>query len=74
MPIVARDIPVFREVANNAAFYFQGDTPEALAEALSNWMEMFARNEHPKPELLQWLSWRDSSIQLLDHLNLTSQP
>ena len=74
MPIVARDIPVFREVAHNAAFYFKGDTPEALADALCNWIELSASNEHPKPEQLQWLSWRESSEQLLEHLALTPRP
>ena len=73
MPIVARDIPVFREVASDAAFYFQGDTPEALAEALCNWMNLSARNDHPKPDQLQWLSWRESSKQLLDHLDPTAR-
>ena len=74
MPIVARDIPVFREVANDAAFYFKGDTPEALADALCHWIELSAGNEHPKPEQLQWLSWRESSEQLLEHLALTPRP
>jgi len=70
MPIVARDIPVFREVAGDAAFYFQGDTAAALADALRTWMGQFAHYQHPKPEQLHWLSWRESAEQLLHHLAL----
>ena len=70
MPIVARDIPVFREVAGDAAFYFQGDSAAALADALRTWMGQFAHYQHPKPEQLHWLSWRESAEQLLHHLAL----
>ena len=70
LPIVARDIPVFREVAGDAAFYFHGETPDCLAEALRRWMEQFNNSEHPKPDQLRWLSWQDSAEQLLSHLNL----
>ena len=65
---------MFREVANDAAFYFKGDTPEALADALCHWIELSAGHAHPKPEQLQWLSWRESSEQLLEHLALTPRP
>ena len=68
MPIVARDIPVFREVAGEGAFYYQGDTPADLAAALQHWMALFAAERHPKPDQLHWLSWRDSAAQLLNHL------
>ena len=74
MPIVTRDIPVFREVAGEAAFYFHGDTPETLALALTTWMHQFELDQHPKPEKLRWLSWRESSEQLLHLLNLSSCP
>ena len=32
LPIIARDIPVFREVAGDHAFYFRGSIPEALSQ------------------------------------------
>lgn len=74
MPIVSRDIPVFREVAGEAAFYFHGDTTDALASALTTWMHQFERHQHPKPEKLHWMSWRESSEQLLHLLDLSSSP
>lgn len=36
LPIVARDIPVFREVAGDAAYYFSADRP--LATVLDQWL------------------------------------
>ena len=37
LPIIARDIPVFREVAGESAYYFSGEDPQVLANALQNW-------------------------------------
>ena len=38
LPIIARDIPVFREVAGENAYYFSGKDPQTLTEALRNWL------------------------------------
>jgi len=38
LPIIARDLPVFREVAGEHAEYFDGLDPESLAQAIRNWM------------------------------------
>jgi glycosyltransferase involved in cell wall biosynthesis len=37
VPIIARDLPVFREVAGDSAVYFSGDD-KALAEAIGKWL------------------------------------
>jgi glycosyltransferase involved in cell wall biosynthesis len=37
VPIIARDLPVFREVAGDSAVYFSGDDKD-LAEAISKWL------------------------------------
>ena len=34
LPVIARDIPVFREVAGDHAFYYSAGRPEELADAL----------------------------------------
>ena len=34
LPIIARDIPVFREVAGEQAYYFRGEAAQDLADAL----------------------------------------
>jgi glycosyltransferase involved in cell wall biosynthesis len=39
IPILARDIPVFREVAGPHASYFHADDPAALAQAIRRWLD-----------------------------------
>jgi glycosyltransferase involved in cell wall biosynthesis len=64
LPIVARDIPVFREVAGDCAFYFSGETPLDLATALKTWQYLFQEKKHPGSEHLSWLTWQQSTEKL----------
>lgn len=66
LPIIARDLPVFREVAGDHAFYFSGKAAGDLAEALRNWLEMHAGGRVPTSENMPWLTWDQSAQQLLD--------
>lgn len=65
LPIIARDIPVFREVAGRHAFYFSGDGPEALAKAIRQWFTLYAEGRVPLSKDMPWLTWRQSVEQLL---------
>lgn len=61
LSVLARDLPVFREVAGDHARYFSGDSPEALAKALREWtQDAFA----PSPAGIKPLSWDDGFRQL----------
>jgi glycosyltransferase involved in cell wall biosynthesis len=60
LPILARDIPAFREVAGGHASYFTGKEPADLADALKNWLALRAENRHPKSDNMPWLSWAQS--------------
>jgi glycosyltransferase involved in cell wall biosynthesis len=64
LSIIARDIPVFREVAGEYAFYFSGNEEPALAEALEQWLELFRQGKAPKSDDMPWLTWRESAEQL----------
>ena len=64
LPIIARDIPVFREVAGDHVFYFSGDKPENLAEAISQWLSLHAEGNAPKSDDLPWLTWQQSAKTL----------
>lgn len=72
MPIVARDIPVFREVAGEHAFYFDGLNAENLSDAVEAWLGLFAGQEAPSSADMSWLTWRQSAQQLLNALQLQS--
>jgi len=68
IPIIVRDIPVFREVAGEHAFYFEGDEPKALAIAIEEWVALHEKNNHPKSDDMPWLTWKESAPTLLQCL------
>lgn len=64
LPIIARDIPVFREVAGNAALFFEEATAIGLAQVLDSWFALNAAGNVPPAEQIKWSSWRQSAITL----------
>jgi glycosyltransferase involved in cell wall biosynthesis len=64
LPIIARDIPVFREVAREHAYYFSGKDAKSLADALRQWLALGANV--PASTGIPWLTWHQSSRQLLE--------
>jgi glycosyltransferase involved in cell wall biosynthesis len=66
LPIIARDIPVFHEVAGDHAYYFTGKKPEVIATAISTWLETHQTNQHPKSDAMPWLTWQQSAKKLTD--------
>jgi glycosyltransferase involved in cell wall biosynthesis len=65
LPIIARDIPVFREVAGECALYFDAKLPPELAEIILEWLSLYRRNEYPRSENISGLTWMESAKQLL---------
>nr|WP_315255740.1 glycosyltransferase [uncultured Duganella sp.] len=65
IPILARDLPVFREVAGTHAHYFHGMAPAELAQALEQWLALLKAGNAPASTGLPWLSWDESAQQLL---------
>lgn len=75
LPILARDIPVFREVAEDHAAYFLGESPSALATAIRAWLEQRANGNVPASAKMRWMTWRENAQQLLRLLEAAqSQP
>jgi len=68
LPVMARDISVLREVAGQYASYFSGTEPLSVAEALRDWLDLYAANLHPKSEGMPWLTWKQSTEQLVSIL------
>ena len=66
LPILARDIPVFREVAGDHASYFSGLAPQDLVEAVLHWLAQDHAGTVPKSEAIPWLTWAESTQQMLD--------
>lgn len=68
LPVIARDIPVFREVAQEHAYFYQGGSPEALADAVQAWTALAAAGQVPDSSLIRRTSWAESTRQLLSRL------
>ena len=66
LPIIARDIPVFREVAGEHAFYFEANTPVDLVQVVKTWLNQYHQGRHPKSDAMPWQTWGDSAAQLLN--------
>ncbi len=65
VPLCVRDLPVFREVAGDAAHYFTARTPGELADALQAWLALFAQGRHPPSSALAHKTWKQSAEHLL---------
>jgi glycosyltransferase involved in cell wall biosynthesis len=63
LPLILRDLRVFREIAGDQAYYFQGETPDSLADALRAWLSL--GDAVPGSSDIKWLSWHESSKRLL---------
>ena len=75
LPIMARDIAVFREVAGEHAYYFDGLAPQDLASAIERWLALHASGQHPRSDAMPWLTWAQSAQQLLQRiLPASAQP
>ena len=68
LPIIARDIPVFREVAGEHASYFTGFTPNELAQAIGRWVESERSSKCTMLQYSSWQTWKGCATQVLDIL------
>jgi glycosyltransferase involved in cell wall biosynthesis len=74
LPVIARDIPVFREVAGGGAFYFSGMEGASLAEAVRAWLELHADGVHPAPSGMKWNTWQQNAEALMAILRAPARP
>ena len=64
-PVIARDIPVFREVAADGAFYFPASAdPLVLARSIRDWADLHAAGRSPGSEAMEPLTWEAATRQL----------
>ena len=64
MPIIARKLPVFEELAGQYAFWFEGLQAQDLASALQNWLALFSAGQAPDSRNMPWLTWDQSAEEL----------
>jgi glycosyltransferase involved in cell wall biosynthesis len=68
VPIISRDIPVFKEVAGEHAFYYKASQPEEMAQAIEIWLNLHAKGTHPRSDKMPWLTWKESAQSVLKTL------
>jgi glycosyltransferase involved in cell wall biosynthesis len=73
LPIIARDIPVFREIAGEHAHYFSGCVPENLAQAIETWITFDAQGCVPQSKDMPWITWKESVANLMDTILLSNK-
>lgn len=70
IPILARDIEVFREVAGIHATYFHAENAEDLACAIQDWLINYNNESVPQSKSVTLLTWSQSANQLKAVLDL----
>ncbi len=70
LPVIARDLAVFHEVAGDAAHYFSGTEAAALANAITAWLRLDAQGQAPQSQTMSWMTWREHCERLLKLLLL----
>ena len=65
LPIIARDIAPFREVAGMHAFYFDDDHPEPFAGTIKQWLHAHAAGDAPSTSGLPRVSWQQSKDRVV---------
>ena len=66
--IIARDIPIFREVAGDHVFYFDGLQPDDLSNIIKKWLTCWDNKTLPDSKNMPWKTWEESAQQLLSRI------
>lgn len=75
LPIIARDIPVFKEVAGTYATYFEDvSQPDVITRTIKMWLKLYRTDSHPITTNMTWLTWADSTQQLLKRVLNSNSP
>jgi glycosyltransferase involved in cell wall biosynthesis len=61
LPLLLRDIPIFREVAGQSATYFPSLGFEELASEIEDWLNKYYSHALPDPKDLQVSTWSSSA-------------
>ena len=59
VPVIARDIPVFREIGGSSVLYFSGPSPDSLADTILGAQEI-------PPQEITWTTWKQSAGRLTE--------
>jgi glycosyltransferase involved in cell wall biosynthesis len=67
-PILARDLPVFREIAGSFASYFEGGQAQDLSNAIELWLRAWRAKQLPASQGIAFLNWAQNVEQTVNRL------
>lgn len=74
IPVIARDLPVFREIAGAHVTYFHSSHAAGLADAIRQWFVTHSEGRAPSSAHIPWLSWANSAKRLGEMLVSAKAP
>ena len=67
VPLLVRDIPVFREVtADNAHYFADTRDPQAITQSVQEWLGLFEKGEQLRSDAMPHQTWQDSARQVMN--------
>lgn len=67
LPVIARDLPVFREVGGEHAYYFPDNkSPEVLAAVVHEWLAIYQKGACPPSNQMPRITWSQSARELIN--------
>lgn len=67
-PLIIRNIPVFKEIAGDNAFYFDGLEANDLASAIENWIDLYKNGNAPDSAKIKLRTWDDCTKDVYEIL------
>lgn len=67
-PLIIRNIPVFKEIAGENAFYFDGFEAKDLASAIEKWIELYKNGKVPDSAKIKLRTWDDCTKDVYELL------
>ena len=49
------------------------NSSDVLADTLTKWLELYKSNTHPKSDEMPWLTWEESTSQLLECMGISKK-
>jgi glycosyltransferase involved in cell wall biosynthesis len=75
MPLLVRDIPVFREVTAGHAYFFPDDLrPDSISTCIEEWLSLYRQGRHPKGDAVPHQTWKESARQVVDAVLGKAEP
>ncbi|MHB8264120.1 MAG: glycosyltransferase, partial [Acidimicrobiales bacterium] len=74
LPIIARDIPIFKEIVGDCALYFDGQAADTLASAVKHWLRLHEAGAVPDPLGISCQSWASTTSTIMEMLTDESHP